>query len=275
MGRPNAPGRLKVKPYGALLAPLNYKNPREFKEACNSLGRGVSNAQMQEPPPEPQADWMPEMLSDAEIVSRVQAGEVELFELLIRRHNMRLFRTIRSLLLDDAEAEDALQATYLKAWQALGAFAQRSQFITWITRIALREAAACAAKRQRNTQIEQLPVQDGGAEAYGGSAEHELESREAVRLLERHIDALPESYRQVFVLCAVQEVPADEVASCLGVSISNVRVRLHRARNMLQQRLGDAALIGRQPSRAWAFAGERCQRMVEAVMSQIGLRKNP
>ena len=258
---------------GALKAHRNYKNPREFKKpliTCNKEERGDSNAQMPELPPKPLAKRMPEMLSDAEVVVRVQGGESELFELLIRRHNMRLFRTIRSLLLDDAEAEDALQATYLKAWQALDSFAQRSQFITWITRIALREAAACGSKRQRNALLDLMPAKSGMLESHSCSAEYELENLEEVLVLERHIDALPESYRQVFVLCAVQEVAAEEVASCLGVSLSNVRVRLHRARNMLQERLGSAALAGRRPCRAWAFAGERCQRMVEAVMGRIG-----
>src|SRR4029453_18287500 len=86
-------------------------------------------------------------LSDGEVIKRVRAGEVALFEVLIRRYDQRLYRTARAILGDDSEVEDVVQDTYLRAYAHLGQFAGRSQFGTWLTRIAVN--AALARTRQR------------------------------------------------------------------------------------------------------------------------------
>src|SRR5438309_5885405 len=89
-------------------------------------------------------DW-----SDEEVVRRVLNGETALYELLMRRHNQRLYRIARSILRDDAEAEDVMQDAYVRAYQSLASFEGRAKFVTWLTRIAIHEALARCRKRSR------------------------------------------------------------------------------------------------------------------------------
>src|SRR6476660_5761047 len=86
-------------------------------------------------------------LTDAEVVERVRAGETALFEILMRRHNQRVYRVARSVVKDEAEAEDVMQQAYINAFVHLGQFEQRSQFSTWLTRITVHEALARRRKR--------------------------------------------------------------------------------------------------------------------------------
>src|SRR5262249_41812595 len=145
--------------------------------------------------------WMRDVLSDEEVVRRVVAGESELFELLVRRHNQRLFRTVRAIVQDDDDAEEALQLAYVAAWRRLETFDGRSRFTTWITPIAVRTAADVARARQR-----QVELAHSAASAFDGeppsaaAADDAATASELGRLLERSIDALPEPYRLVFVL---------------------------------------------------------------------------
>src|SRR5262250_3271181 len=90
-----------------------------------------------------------EAWSDEEVVSRVLAGESALYEIIMRRYNQRLYRVARSILRDDAEAEDVMQDAYVRAYQHLDQFAGHSAFSTWLTRIAVHEALRRLPGRRR------------------------------------------------------------------------------------------------------------------------------
>src|SRR5262245_7823538 len=102
---------------------------------------------MTHPLVQPRGEWMRDVLSDEDVVRRVVAGETELFELLVRRHNQRLFRTIRAVVQNDDDAEEALQLAYVAAWRRLETFDGRARFTTWMTPIALHAAAEVARAR--------------------------------------------------------------------------------------------------------------------------------
>ncbi|HZO14809.1 MAG TPA: RNA polymerase sigma factor [Polyangiaceae bacterium] len=198
-------------------------------------------------------------ISDDTLIARVLAGDTQLFAVLVRRYNQRLFRVARAIVTNDADAEDALQQTYLAAFRKLGTFEGRSRVSTWLIRIAIREALA---KRQqsRTTRGDLIAT----AVAHPAPEESAMD-REMVRLVEAAIDELPDAYRLVFVLRAVQGMSTTEVADALALSEENVRVRLHRGRDMLKSRLRPHI----DPSDAYWFAGKRCGSMVIGVMLRV------
>lgn len=208
------------------------------------------------------------VLSDEEAVARIRGGEVELFELLLRRYNQRVYRTARAVLKNDAEAEDVVQEAWLRAFAHLDQFEGRARFSTWLTRIALREAWARA---RRGSRREEPMTEDRDAAAGGSgnpaSPEEEAVASEARAYLDSAVEALPDEYRVVFVLRAVEELSTAETAQSLDISEDNVKVRLHRARAMLRREL--VARAGPGIAALYPFAGARCDRTVIRVMSRI------
>ena len=211
-------------------------------------------------------------LTDAEIVRRVKAGEGALFELLMRRYNQRLYRVARSIVKDDAEAEDVMQQAYVNAYTHLAQFAERAQFSTWLTRIAVHEALGRARRRGRLTGIDAI---SGRLEAQAvltskdPSPEQEALTGELRAALETSLDAIPEIYRTAFVLREVEGLSTAEAAECLETSEDVVKTRLHRARALLQQEL--LARAGTGARIAFTFHARRCDRVVAAVFTLLGL----
>jgi RNA polymerase sigma-70 factor, ECF subfamily len=208
-----------------------------------------------------------EPLSDEDVVARVVAGDSALFEILMRRHNQRVYRTVRAILRDDDDAEDVMQQAYLNAYQHLGQFAGDAQFSTWLTRIAVNEALARRKKR-------------GMAFAQGDEAmairlvdertpdpEQQASAAELREVMEREVAALPDAFRAVIMLRDVEGLSTSEAATCLDISEDLVKTRLHRARLMLRDNL--YARAGVTMHSAFGFGNERCNRVVGAVMAQI------
>jgi RNA polymerase sigma-70 factor (ECF subfamily) len=212
---------------------------------------------------------------DAELAERAGKGDTVAFEALMRRHNRTLFRTARAILRDDAEAEDALQEAYLQAFHALPGFRAEARFSTWMVRIVANEALMRLRKETRRAQI--VPIQSAdatpGLEELADNMnddyrpEPSAERAEVRRLLESQIDALPDAYRTVFMLRAVEEMPVEEVASVLQIPEATVRTRFFRARSLLREAL--AQKIDLAYADAFAFAGERCDRIVAAVLARL------
>jgi len=214
---------------------------------------------------------VPTTLSDEEVVGRVLAGDTSLFEILMRRYNQRLFRVSRGILADDAEAEDVVQEAWLRAFRELAGFRGEARFATWLTRIACHEALARANKRRRL-----VPIQggDGGGEppeppAEALSPERDLENRELQVLLRDAVEVLPDPLRAVFCLREIELLSTEETADALGLTVENVRVRLHRAKRSLRQTVDDR--IGREVRRLYLFDGARCDRQVENVFAALHL----
>src|SRR5687767_7512560 len=191
-------------------------------------------------------------------------------ETLIRLHNGTLYRTARAILRDDAEAEDAVQDAYLQAYRALGSFRGESKLSTWLVRIAANEALM---RRRRNASRAAVVQMDGTTHAEEThisdlpGPENEAERSEQRRLPEARIDALPDGYRAVFVLRAVEELTVEETAAVLAIPEATVRTRYFRARGLLRAAIADEV---HQPLKgAFAFAGMRCDRIVRDVLLRV------
>jgi RNA polymerase sigma-70 factor, ECF subfamily len=215
----------------------------------------------------PAAGAAPAGLSDAEVVRRVLGGEAALFEVLMRRHNQRVFRAIRSVLRGDHESEDAMQQAWLNAYTHLGQFQGTSSFSTWMTRIALNEALGRAGRRPRLAPIEEVPEEDQGMRSTTQDPEERAADRELGRMVEQAVDELPDLYRSVFVLREIEGMSTADAAAALEVSEEVVKVRLHRARLALRDRLFERA--GFAARGAYAFLGWRCDRVVANVLAAI------
>lgn len=215
-------------------------------------------------------------LSDEEVVARVQAGETGLYEVLMRRYNQRLFRITRSILRNDDEAEDVMQDAYVRAYASLHQFAGKAQFSTWLSKIAVYEACSRLRKQKRFHDHPATPVEEGQSmESVKSSApdpEQQALSREGASFLERAVDALPETYRCVFVLREIENMSTAETATCLDLSEETVKVRLLRARKMLRSELYSRA--GATSSHAFGFRGERCDRVVRNVFNRLWSSKD-
>jgi RNA polymerase sigma-70 factor, ECF subfamily len=203
-------------------------------------------------------------LTDEEVVVRVRAGDTHFFEVLMRRYNQRLYRAARAILQNDADAEDAVQQTYLNAYRHLAQFEGRARFSTWLTRIAVYEALS----RRRRFHDKPLGSSDDEQVERAVSAapdpERQTYAGELGALLESALATLPHGYRSVFMLREVDGLNTAETAQQLRVSEGTVKTRLHRARDLLQRKLHDVT-----PAEAFRFDGSRCDRMVDAVMSQL------
>jgi RNA polymerase sigma-70 factor (ECF subfamily) len=214
-------------------------------------------------------------LPDAEVVRRVRAGESGLFEILMRRHNQRVYRTARAILKDEAEIEDVMQQAYINAFTHLHQFEERSQFSTWLTRITLNEAFGRRRKMHRSESLTTMAA-DGQGE--GGEFMYALTSKEADpeqqanadelrHVLEQAIDALPDTYRTVFMLRDVEGLSTNETGEGLGLGEATVKPRLHRARAMIRRAV--TTRLGEITTGAFPFHAPRCDRVVAAVLSRI------
>jgi RNA polymerase sigma-70 factor (ECF subfamily) len=207
----------------------------------------------------------PTALSDEEVVERVLAGDLSLFEILMRRYNQRLFRVARSILADDGEAEDVMQEAYVRAFRELATFRGEARFSTWLTRIACHEALARARKRRRLVPFAGGEPPDPPSETIG--PEREMENHELQAFLRDAVEVLPDPLRPVFCLREIEGLSTEQTADALGLTVENVRVRLHRAKRSLRQTLDQR--IGREVCRLYLFDGPRCDRMVESVFARL------
>ena len=208
-------------------------------------------------------------LSDDEVVTRVIEGETALFEILMRRYNRRLFRVTRSIVTNDLEAEDIVQDAYVRAYEHLNQFEGRARFSTWLTRIAIYEAYARVRRidYRKVDSISLLEDQGLDMKSKERNPEQQIYDGELKMVLERAFDALPNDYKSVFMLREIEGLSTAETAECLEISEENAKIRLHRARALLQREL--YSLAGANDNLAFQFLGERCDRMVARVLERI------
>ncbi|MET0584805.1 MAG: RNA polymerase sigma factor [Candidatus Binatia bacterium] len=211
--------------------------------------------------------------SDQELIARARKGEAASFEKLMRRYNQRVFRAARSVLRNDAEAEDVVQETFVRAYRHLADFEERSSLATWLTRIAVHEALA----RVRRFRL--FAALDDGTgrwergfsrlESSQSGPEEQASSRELRSVLVAAIDSLPEGLRTVFMLREIEGLSTIETCESLQLSTEAVRVRLHRARSALRQYVEKQ--LGEEVHGLFTFAGTRCDAMVARVFQKLGL----
>lgn len=204
-------------------------------------------------------------LADEDVVERVLAGAPALFEVLMRRHNQRVFRAARAVLRDDHEAEEAMQEAWVRAYVSLGSFAGRARFSTWLTRIALNHAIERARTRRRTVEL--AGVAGAAIDGAARSAEQQTLDDELRRALESAMDELPEVYRTTLVLRAVEGLSTAETAECQDISEETVRTRLHRARTLLRSDL--ERRFGARLGECFSFGAARCDGVVARVLAQV------
>ena len=209
-------------------------------------------------------------ITDEEVIGRIRAGEDALFEILMRRHNRRVYRVARAILGSDTEAEDVMQEAYVRAYTHLDQFESRAKFSTWLTRIAVHEALARTRRSERFESLDEVDSEielGPGVVSTARSPEEQLFGRQLQDLLEAAIDALPPAYRLVFVMREIEELSTSETAEALEVTEEVIKTRLHRARGMLQRDL--YSRVGSTAPSVFEFHLSRCDRVVHAVMERI------
>jgi len=203
-------------------------------------------------------------LTDNEVVSRVLAGDTHLFEIVMRRHNQRVFRAARAILKNDDEAQDVMQEAYVRAYQHLKDFRGEAQLSTWLCRIAVHEALARVRRAGKQEPVTEEQLEEGNM---GRDPEQATSDDELRVLLEQAVDALPDVFRTVFVLRAVEQMSTQEVAEMLSVPEDTVKTRLFRARGLLRQAL--LTKLEDTETKAFQFLRPRCDRVVATVLARI------
>lgn len=213
---------------------------------------------------------------DSDLAARISRGDTACLQVLMRRYNQTVYRAARGILRDDAEAEDAVQEAWLLAFRSMGAWRGEARLSTWLVRIVVNESLARRKRRARGAEVISLDgesaIEVAAAEASMREESPDQPERESMRaesrkLIEAKIDDLPDAFREVFVLRAVEEMEVAEVAACLEIPEATVRTRFFRARALLRESLSrefDSA-----QENAFGFAGDRCDRIVARVMARL------
>jgi RNA polymerase sigma-70 factor (ECF subfamily) len=211
---------------------------------------------------------------DIELVRRALARDEAAIRTIMQVNNRRLYRLARGILRNDADAEDVVQETYVRAFTHLDQFRGDSSFSTWLSRIAMNEALGRLRRRRPAVELNSLPQGTLEAQiiqfplAAVDDPEKSMAQREIQRVVEHAIDELPEAFRIVFITRVIEGMNVGETADILGLKPETVKTRLHRARTMLRDNVEKK--IGPVVMEAFPFAGKRCERLTEAVLKRLG-----
>ena len=216
-----------------------------------------------------------ESTTEGELIGLACGGSGAAFGEIMRRNNRRLFRAARGIIGSDWEAEEVVQDAYVRAFRGLQAFRQEAALGTWLTRIVINEAQGRLRGRRETLPLTELDDNTMGEiiQLPGGAPNADPERQAAISevrvLLEGAIDALPASFREVFILRHVEGLSTEETAQVLSIELETVKTRLHRARTRLQQALQDQLAPALKDT--FPFEGERCQRLTRTVLQRLGL----
>jgi RNA polymerase sigma-70 factor (ECF subfamily) len=174
---------------------------------------------------------------DFEIVERVRNGETDAFEQLVRKHGCRVYRSLLGIVGSPEEAEDALQDVFFKAFQHLPHFEGRSRFSTWLVRIAINTALQRVRSRKEFDRLdeEDEEFRPRNIQAWTETPEDFYSREELRRLVEKEVMKLPVKYRVALMLRDLEELPTEEAAAALGLSIPGLKARVLRGRLMLRE----------------------------------------
>jgi RNA polymerase sigma factor (sigma-70 family) len=202
------------------------------------------------------------MLSDEEIVTQIINGDKYLYETLIRKYNVRLYRISLSIVNDESVVEDIMQTAYVNAYVNLAGFKNKSSFSTWLTKILINESLLY---KKRKIRLDRILIEKQETDYHGETPLKGLMNSELKTILQKAIASLPEKYRLVFVMREVEEMSIDETMATLNLTESTVKVRLNRAKEMLRNNLS-SYYKSLEPD---DFHLSRCDRVVDYVMTQI------
>jgi RNA polymerase sigma-70 factor, ECF subfamily len=214
-------------------------------------------------------DYKDYKISDLDVVKRVISGEKELYEIIMRRNNQKIYRIVRGYLKSEDQIEDVMQNTYIRAFQKLYQFNQKSQLSTWLIRIAINESYRKIEnnKKHLSLTIDQPEVSGviGSIKEESLNPERKMIMKETKHIIETAIDALPEKYKIVYIMSEVEGMSLNEISKCIDISLSNTKVRIFRARKMLKERLYETSIT----KDVFEFGFSRCDGIVSRVMKLI------
>lgn len=215
---------------------------------------------------------------EQDLVQRAKARDEAAIRIILQANNRRLFRIARGILRNDAEAEDVVQETYVRALTHLDGFRGDSSLSTWLSRIAMNEALGRRRGQRPFLQAYALPPERPEAEiipfpasSASSDPEKSMAQRQIQEVVEHAIDELPEPFRLVFITRVMEEMTIEETAELLSIKPETVKTRLHRARAMLRENV--ERKIGPVILEAFPFAGRRCEGLTEAVLKRLGFAK--
>jgi RNA polymerase sigma-70 factor (ECF subfamily) len=208
-----------------------------------------------------------------DLLARARNREEAAIRLIMQSNNRRLYRLARGILRNDAEAEDVVQETYVRAFTHLDSFRGDSSLATWLARIAMNEALGRLRGQRPNVELTSLAPERLEAQiiqfplSATPDPEKTMAQRQIQQVVEHAIDELPEAFRLVFITRVVEGMNIEETAEILGLKPETVKTRLHRARTMLRENVEKK--IGPVVMDAFPFAGKRCERLTEAVLTRL------
>jgi RNA polymerase sigma-70 factor, ECF subfamily len=221
------------------------------------------------------ADQIAYPIDDAEQVRRALSRDAGAFRTIMQTHNRRLYRIARNILRNNADAEDAVQQAYVSAFTKLASYRGEGSLKGWLSRIVVNEALGRI--RQRHSTIDLTELEQRPSEAHiihfpqsipHDDPERTMAQRQLIHLVEQATDNLPEAFRLVFVARVIEGMSIEETSELLGIKPETVKTRLHRARQLVRDRLESE--IGPILTDAFPFAGRRCERLTETVMKRLG-----
>lgn len=215
-------------------------------------------------------DYNNHKITETEVIQRILGGEKQLYEILVRRNNQKLYRAVRSYLKEEAEIEDIMQNSYIKAFTKLYQFKLESSFSTWLIRIAINESLARIKERgkvhyldQQSENIKDILLEIPDSKQL--NPQNIMIRNESKQILEKAIDQLDMKYKTVYILREVEEMSMKEIAEAMDLSVSNVKVRLYRAKEMIKDSLFEIS----NDKSVFEFGFSRCDRITENVMKNI------
>jgi RNA polymerase sigma-70 factor, ECF subfamily len=210
--------------------------------------------------------------NDTEQIQRALSGDADALRAIVRTHNRRLYRIARSILGNNADAEDAVQEAYVSAFTSLASYRGEGTLKSWLSRIVVNESLRRMRQRHSSIDLATLEQQRGEAQIIQfphTTPQDDPERTMAQRhLVEQATDNLPEAFRLVFVTRVIEGMSIEETSELLGIKPETVKTRLHRARQLVRDQLEKE--IGPVLTDAFPFAGKRCERVTEAVMKRLG-----
>ncbi len=216
----------------------------------------------------------PAETEESDLVRRAATGDAAAVRRIVTLHNQRLYRLVRAVVRNNADAEDVLQEAYLRAFADLANFRGESSLSTWLSRIALNAALMRLRAQKRRKRF--VPARGPAAEiipfplaSSTDDPERVMAQRQLLHLVEEATDALPEAFRLVFVARIIEGLSVEETSNLFDLPPATVKTRLHRARKLIRVRLEEQ--IGPVLIDAFPFAGKRCERLTSAVLQKLGL----
>lgn len=215
-------------------------------------------------------DFNNHKINESEVIKRILSGEKELYEILVRRNNQKLYRIIRGYIKDDAEIEDIMQDSYVKAFTKLYQFKLESTFSTWLIRIGINESLVRLKEKGKlyhlNEQTDNLShtileIPDNRQL----NPQDKMIRNEAKQILENAIDSLDLKYKTVYIMKEVEEMSLKEISVVLDLTVANVKVRLHRSKEMLKEKIYEVT----NDKNIFEFGFSSCDRITENVMKRI------